>query len=190
MVKAKMNLLAGIARALISAMRKGLIPRGLAYPVMGFAISLLAAGESGLMDTVKAGVQKVRGELSGPGEVPYVLCYKVAPSNRGPAVISLTAVPNPTNGAKTVRVSATLIDDYGNDLGVAGATLTMEASPDLAMKPTDGKFDSDSEDVYLDLEVSSLVINRVTGKYTIAVSGTDNEGAEGGAEFLDIEVTD
>lgn len=182
------QLLAGIGKALVLVGRRG--PGSIRYPIVGLAISLLAASESGLIGVMKTGIQRARGGLSTPEEAPNVLCYRVAPSNHGPTVFNLTAVPNPTEGAKTVRVSALLVDDYGNDPGVAGATLVMEGSPDLAMKPTDGAFDSDSEEVYLDLEVSSLVINRVTGKYTIAVSGTDREGAEGGAEFLDIEVTD
>jgi len=129
------NLLARASRTLLRATRENLLPRGLALALVGVAGRALAQGN----------------------EEPLVTCYLVAPP--GPALLQLTAFPDPTNGARVVRVTALGRNYLPGRGGVAGAELFIgsagEPGTGTPMKPGDGAFDSDSEWVYLDLNPSA-----------------------------------
>ena len=122
---------------------------------------------------------------------PPITCYVPAPDYYGPMVTRITAFPNPTGGASTVRVIATLVG-YSKGQVVAGANLyarkkSGDAVPFYSegMKPVDGAFDSDSEDVYLDLEVSGWA----EGTYLLFAAGYDEAGEGGLAGEVTLDVT-
>ncbi len=179
MAKAGKGLARGMARLLVAWLRKGRIPKALAYPVIGAAAWLTAAGEE---------------TWQYPPEWP-MYCRAVI-INRGPAVSNLRAIPNPSGGTRTVRVWATLVDSVGGMLapepekiGVSGAILWTDSIPQgykggEKMFPADGAFDSDSEDVFLDLGITGLA----SGKHRVFVSGWDTEGMLGEPDSVDFKV--
>ncbi|MEO0180466.1 MAG: hypothetical protein ABIM74_01240 [candidate division WOR-3 bacterium] len=159
MAKMKKDVLRGLCRLLFLGARKGVLPSGLVFGLLGF----LASG------------------LSAEDIAPT--CYVPMPSYYGPGITSLIVFPNPTEGARTVRVVATVITyspEPGDTHRVARAELcarteSFEEIPGFtqkSMKPSDGSFDSDSEDVYLDLDVSGWPY----GNYWIYVVGYDESG--------------
>ena len=115
------------------------------------------------------------------------VCYKPAPPD--PGIIQVSAIPNPSLGADTVRVSA-IVMDIVNQRPLSGATLQLfqadtydESWP---MKPLDGKFDSDSEGVFFDLDVSGLA----PGDYYLYISSLNEEGDPGTPAYLMLRVTE
>ena len=172
MARVKRKLITGLARALLYGWKGGLIPRRLALGGIGFLLSL---GTSG-------GVSCVR------------TCYEPL-MNEGPYVKELFANPNPTGGADTVRVEALLVDevwDEGSDFGpgVAGAKLFLDSlgyeGNGIPMLPSDGQFGSDSEWVYLNVDVSAYQ----PGALRIYVRGWDLDYEWGYPDSLDIEITE
>jgi len=168
MARIKKGILRNLFRLLLAGARRGILPSGMVFGIAGILASGLAASDN-----------------------PPITCYVPVPNYYGPMVTRITAFPNPTEGAKTVKVVATLVG-YMEGQRVAGAKLyARKKSGDAvpfyseAMKPVDGAFDSDSEDVYLDLEVSGWA----GGSYWIYVSGY-NQAGEGGISYsLNLEVT-
>ena len=98
------------------------------------------------------------------------------PDTEGPAVLGVDASPNPTRGVETVTLTS-LIDDstsgssmivaaeyFVDTAGTSGSGETMSAS--------DGTFDSPSENVRADIDVSGWA----HGNYTLYVHGRDSAG--------------
>ncbi len=170
MARLKKEILLRAYRFMLAGARKGLLPSGLVFGLAGLIASGLRADDG----------------------VP-ITCYAPPPIEYyGPITRSVNAFPNPTVGAKTVRVVATLVG-YSEGQRVAGADLYVrteshEEVPGAGskpMKPVDGEFDSDSEDVYLDLNVSDWA----PGSYWIHVSGYSETGEEGISYAVNLEVT-
>lgn len=169
MARIKRNTLQKICRLLLAGARKGLLPSGLVFGLLGLLASRLTASNS-----------------------PPITCYVPAPEYRGPITKSIYAFPNPTGGAKTVRVVATLVG-YSEGQVISGANLfaRTESHKEVPgfgpkpMKPKDGSFDSDSEDVYVDLNVSGWA----EGDYWIYVSGYNQAGEEGVSGALNLQIT-
>jgi len=177
MAKARKGIARGLARIFLAWLRKGRVPKALVYPVAGAAIWLMGAGEEAWRY---------------PPEWP-MYCRAVI-INRGPVASNLKAVPDPGKGA--VRIRATLVDTVGGmfmpdpeKLGVSGALLWIDSIPQgykggERMRAADGNFDSDSEDVFLDLEVMGLS----QGKHRVFVAGWDAEGMLGEPDSVDFNV--
>ncbi len=181
MVKVRKVLLFGLAKLLLNWLRSDRLPRALAYPVIGAVIWLMGAVEK-------------TWEYS----PEYPVYCRALILNRGPGVKNLRAVPSPAVGTKTIRVWGTLVDTVGGmfdpqskKIGVSGAVAWVDSIPEgykggEKMKATDGAFDSDSEDVFLDMDITGLV----AGRHRVFVSGWDMEGMLGSPDSIDIEITE
>ena len=169
MARIKRKLIVGLARAVLSGWKRGILPRSLAFGGIGFLLSL---GSS--------------------GSVSCITCYAEQMPGDGPYIKELLANPNPTGGADTVRVEALLVDeDWGDDEpGVGGAELFLDSLGQLgegiSMIPKDGQFGSDTERAYLDLDVSAYPPCTLR----VFVLGWDITGQEGPPDSLDIEITE
>jgi len=158
------NLLIWLGKLALGGARKGLLPRGLCLTMVGLAACVHRARAEEIMPT----------------------CYAPMPEFYGPSVVQCSVSPNPTAGAKTVRFSAILRDTDGNTL-IDRAELSRGEITDtlLLMKPSDGAFDSDSEEVFLDLDVSGWT----AGAYTFYIWAYDAGGFAGQAGWLSLEVS-
>jgi len=163
-----------LGRAILARLRAGQIPRALAYPGLGLAFWLLGAEEAWWQY---------------PPEFP-MYCRAII-YNRGPVVSGLSVKPS---GTGKVRVKATLRDTVGGKFGpdeqlrgVGGGVAWVDSLPagyagGIRMSPADGKFGSDSEEVFLDLDISGEANHRVY------VAGWDQEGLLGYPDSVDLEV--
>jgi len=149
----KKKILLGACRFIYGAARKRLLPGGLVFGVVGLLAGL------------------ARAEY-----IPPQTCYRMVILD--PEVMALKVFPNPTGGAENLHVSAIIVD-RGEMALVTGAELRLFTTGNYdktwPMEPTDGKFDSDSEEVFLDLDISGLP----AGSYYLYVSGIDAKGAQG-----------
>jgi hypothetical protein len=94
----------------------------------------------------------------------------------GPAVLSIGANPNPTRGAETITLTS-LIDDLtsGSSMVVAAeyfVDTVGSSGSGVSMSASDGAFDSLSENVRADINVSGWTY----GNYTLYVHGRDSAG--------------
>jgi len=158
----------GLVRVLRGIVRRRLLPRWLGFTAVG-----LVAGAARAED------------YNGP------TCYEQLMIFNGPVVTQMAATPNPTAGAKTSRVTATLVDTIGEKT-VARATLFIYEYAGFQLidsvaipRPGDGAFDSDSEDVSCEVDVSNLK----PGDYSIYLVGYDAAGERGWAGSLVLQVT-
>jgi hypothetical protein len=98
------------------------------------------------------------------------------PDTERPDTQDVIASPNPTRGAETVTLTS-LIDDStsGNSMIVAAEYFieTVDGSGSgVSMSASDGTFDSSSEEVKAEINVSGWAY----GNYTLSVHGMDNAG--------------
>jgi hypothetical protein len=112
------------------------------------------------------------------------------PDTEGPAVLGVDASPNPTRGAETVTL-ASLIDDStsGNSMIVAAEYFVDTADTSGSgetMSASDGVFDSPSENVRADIDVSGWTY----GNYILYVHGRDSAGNWGEVMPMLLEVTE
>ena len=112
------------------------------------------------------------------------------PDTEGPAALDVGASPNPTRGGETVTLTS-LIDDStsGSSMVVAAEyfvdTVGTSGSGETMSAP-DGAFDSPSEDVRADIDVSGWTY----GNYTLYVHGMDSAGNWGEMTSVLLEVTE
>ncbi len=92
-----------------------------------------------------------------------------------PAASAVAASPNPTNGAASVALTAT-ITDTGTPLGtIASAQYRIDAGVAVAMAAVDGTFNGSTENVSANVPVGALAL----GVHVIEVRGTDNAANAG-----------
>jgi hypothetical protein len=98
-----------------------------------------------------------------------------APDTTPPAASAVAANPNPTNGAASVTLTAT-ITDSGTPLGtIASAAYRIDGGAAVAMAAADGSFNTATENVTANVPVGALSI----GVHTVEVMGTDAAGNAG-----------
>ena len=98
-----------------------------------------------------------------------------APDTTAPTTSAVNAVPNPTDGAASVTVTA-MVADSGTPLGtIASAQYRIDGGTPGAMSASDGTFNSATEGVTANVSVSSLA----DGPHTVEVRGTDIAGNVG-----------
>ena len=86
-----------------------------------------------------------------------------------PAASAVAASPNPTNGAASVALTAT-ITDSGIPLGtIASAQYRIDAGAAVAMAAVDGVFNGSTENVSANVPVGALAL----GVHVVEVRGTD-----------------
>lgn len=92
-----------------------------------------------------------------------------------PTASAVAASPNPTNGAASVSLTAT-ITDSGTPLGtIASAQYRIDAGAAVAMAAADGTFNGPTENVSANVPVGALAL----GAHVIEVRGTDAAGNVG-----------
>ena len=104
--------------------------------------------------------------------VGKVVVQAAAPDTTAPTASAVAAAPNPTDGASSVALTAT-VTDSGTPLGtIASAQYRIDAGAPVSMTAADGTFNAATENVQANVPVGSLSL----GNHTIEVQGTDNAG--------------
>ena len=104
--------------------------------------------------------------------VGKVVVQAAAPDTTAPTTTAVAAVPNPTDGAASVTLTAT-VTDSGTPLGtIASAAYRVDSGAPVSMTAVDGTFNAATENVQANVPVGSLSL----GSHTIEVRGTDNAG--------------
>ena len=107
----------------------------------------------------------------------------------GPATSSAAAAPNPTDGAASTTLTATVDDTGTGGSNIAAAEYFIDADPGqgsgTAMAAADASFDSATENVTASVDVSGLA----DGAYTLYVRGVDSEGNWGGTDSTALTVS-
>jgi plastocyanin len=102
--------------------------------------------------------------------VGKIVVQAPAPDTTAPTTTAVAAVPNPTDGAASVTLTAT-VTDSGTPLGtIASAQYRIDAGAPVAMTAVDGIFNGATENVQASVPVGSLAL----GLHTVEVQGTDN----------------
>ncbi|MEO0179727.1 MAG: hypothetical protein ABIM74_04190 [candidate division WOR-3 bacterium] len=130
MAKIRQNVLSGIGKLFLRAAKRGLMPKRIAYTLVGLATSLTGASK-------------------GPCAV---MCYEVPPTE--PWISRVLITKNPLRGK--FRLTATI---KSNERPVGGADVNFWVWKDgqaevfrvVPMNPADGAFDSLTEEAYADL---------------------------------------
>ena len=108
----------------------------------------------------------------------------------GPVTSDVVASPNPTNGAATVTLTATISDTSTCNSIIAAAEYFVNAIGDngtgTAMNASDGAFDAVTEAVTAEIDVSGWSV----GNYTLYVHGKDVAGNWGETSVVVLEVTE
>jgi thermitase len=112
------------------------------------------------------------------------------PDTTGPVTSGVAASPNPTAGAASVTLTATISDVSTGGSDIAGAeyfidTIGANGSGTL-MSASDGAFDSPTEGVTATIDVSGLSV----GDYTLYVHGQDANGYWGGTSSTQLNITE
>src|SRR3990172_8597831 len=104
--------------------------------------------------------------------VGKIVVQAAAPDTTAPTPTAVAAVPNPTDGAASVALTAT-VTDSGTPLGaIASAAYRVDSGAPVGMTAVDGTFNAATENVQANVPVGSLSL----GSHTIEVRGTDNAG--------------
>ena len=108
----------------------------------------------------------------------------------GPVTSDVVAEPNPTNGAETVTLNATISDSSTGNSIIAAAEYFVNATGDngngTAMNASDGWFDAVTEVVTADINVSDWPV----GNYTLFVHGRDEAGKWGETSAVVLKVAE
>ena len=151
-----------------------------------YVLALIDVVRSQLTPTVRIGLQDSRGIIV--GAVRTLANYEE--DTAGPRVKSIYASPSPTHGLSTVTLTATIDDLLTGFSNIEYVEYFVnETGPDgsgTPMSPSDGSFDSPSEEATAEIDVSSWA----PGNYTIYVHGRDAAGFWGEARSITIEVTE
>ena len=104
--------------------------------------------------------------------VAKIVVQAAAPDTTPPLASAVAAVPNPTDGAASVTLTATIADS-GSPLGtIASAQYRIDGGAPVSMTAADGTFNAATENIQANVAVGSLSL----GNHTIEVRGTDNSG--------------
>lgn len=107
----------------------------------------------------------------------------------GPLTSSVAASPDPTNGAASVTLTATVDDSTTGGSSIAAAEYFVDVlganGTGTAMSASDGTFDGVSENVTVSVDVSGLSL----GSHNIFVQAQDSAGNWGGADVGTVDVT-
>ncbi|MCH8007494.1 MAG: WxL domain-containing protein [Chloroflexi bacterium] len=107
----------------------------------------------------------------------------------GPATSSAAAAPNPTDGAASTTLTATVDDTGTGGSNIAAAEYFIDADPGegngTAMAAADASFNSATENVTASVDVSGLA----DGGYTLFVRGVDSEGNWGATDSVALTVS-
>ncbi len=107
----------------------------------------------------------------------------------GPVTSSVAASPDPTNGAASVTLTATVDDSGTGGSNIAAAEYFVDvlggAGTGTAMGAADASFDSVSEAVTASVDVSALAL----GPHNLFVQGQDSAGNWGSADVVAFDVT-
>ncbi len=107
-----------------------------------------------------------------PAQVHYT---PAAPDTTPPTASAVAASPNPTNGAASVTLTAT-ITDSGTPLGtIASAQYRINAGAAVAMAAVDGTFNGATENVQANVPIGALSL----GIHVVEVRGIDAAGNVG-----------
>ncbi len=113
-----------------------------------------------------------------------------APDTTGPITSNVAANPNPTNGANTVTLTATIDDSTTGNSVITAAEYFVDTvgsnGTGTAMSASDGAFDSATEAVTADIDVSGWAV----GIYTLYVHGMDAANNWGATSAVVLEVTE
>ncbi len=162
-------------------------------PVAAVQGTIAATDLSGLAEgnhVVSVRTQDAAGNWSEPADAALVI------DRTGPVASDVSVTPNPNNGtmpvngsSPAVRLSATIADpasgDAGSTFGTAQSTIAkaeafLDETPGapgsgLPLEAADGAFSSASENVYLDIPLTT-VRQLPDGPHTLAVRGRDAAG--------------
>lgn len=98
------------------------------------------------------------------------------PDTEGPAALDVLASPNPTNGASTVTLTATIDDSASGNSTIVMAEYFIDAvgsnGSGETLSASDGSFNSPCEEVWADIDVSEWEYDN----YTLYVHGRDSAG--------------
>ncbi len=107
----------------------------------------------------------------------------------GPVTSSVGASPDPTNGAASVTLTATVDDSITGGSSIAAAEYFVDVlggnGTGTAMGAADASFDSVSEAVIASVDVSALSL----GSHNLFVQGRDSAGNWGGADVVAFTVS-
>ncbi len=107
----------------------------------------------------------------------------------GPLTSTVVASPDPTNGAASVTLTATVDDSTTGGSSIAAAEYFVDVlganGTGTSMSASDGTFDGVSENVTVSVDVSGLSL----GTHNIFVQAQDSAGNWGGADVGTVEVT-
>ncbi len=106
----------------------------------------------------------------------------------GPVTLNLSVTPNPTAGSTTINITATIDDSSTGGSTIEAAEFFIDSDPGIGngtpLNPSDGAFDSPTEDVFLsNVDISSLS----DGVHKIYVRGKAG-GVWGLAEYEELIV--
>ena len=112
------------------------------------------------------------------------------PDTTGPVTSSVAASPNPTAGATSVTLTATISDVSTGGSNIAGAEYFIDTTgangSGTPMSASDGDFDSPTEAITATVGVSGLS----TGSHTLYVHGKDSAGNWGDTNSTQLSVTE
>ena len=108
----------------------------------------------------------------------------------GPVTSNVVADPNPTNGATSVTLTADVSDSTTGNSNITAAEYFVDTvgadGSGTPMSASDGTFDSPTEGVTADIDVSGWAV----GQYTLYVHGQDAAGNWGTTESVVLDVTE
>jgi endogenous inhibitor of DNA gyrase (YacG/DUF329 family) len=123
------------------------------------------------------------------GTTASLVLNVTAEDTTGPITSDVSADPNPTNGADSVTLTASISDSTTGNSDIATAEYFVDTvgadGTGTSMGAADGAFDSATEDVTADIDVSGWAV----GSYTLYVHGNDSAGNWGATEQVILEVT-
>src|SRR6266702_2499223 len=92
-----------------------------------------------------------------------------------PITSNVVAIPNPSQPGDSVTIRAQVSDTFTGGSNIAGAGVSVDSGPFLAMSPGDGAFDQENELVFRTLTGLG------TGSHLACVRGSDTAGNTGAA---------
>ncbi|MCK5309907.1 MAG: Ig-like domain-containing protein, partial [Thermoplasmata archaeon] len=127
--------------------------------------------------------------IAGPVPNPWSFTTETAPDLTGPVTSGIDVTPNPTAGAGTVTLTATVDDSTTGGSTITEAEYFVDSvgadGSGIAMTASDGTFNAISEGVEVIIDVSGWA----DGTYTLYVHGRDSAGNWGATISIVLSVT-
>ena len=151
------------------------------YCTLHAALDDIDTNENGVLD---AGDDPDFGKMIGRIDIAPAVT-----DTTGPVTSSVGASPDPTNGAASVTLTATVDDSATGGSNIAAAEYFVDApgaaGSGTAMAAADASFDIASESVTASVDVSALSL----GSHNLFVHGQDSAGNWGSADVVAFNVT-